>query len=695
MALSKIYICLIASIFAYTALRADTPNDTTQNHQLKEMVVSAPRETRSGSKTIYMPPKALRDNAGNAVRLLAGMQVPQLIVNPATGTIEISGGGKLLVRINGRPASATDLSSIAAADITKVEYDASPGIRYADDIAAILDISVRRRDTGYALSLNLLQSPNRGWGDYTAALRYNIGRSEWSVDYHSNPMWHMDCYRDNTEHIITADGTAIVRTEQGDNAPNRMVTHRAAVQYSYAVGRDMLFNVQGRIFRRNDRYITHGNITTTSSAEPVIITDYETELNPITSWQADLDIYCQKRFSKSTNIYLNIVPSLIDSRSSRIYQAAATNLSSTIDGRDYRLLAEGVLEQKIAKGLLTVGYRADGAWIGSDYTTADDASSLIHSQQNSLSHHIFGQWSQKTDIFSFEAGMGLTYYHLAAPICQNHVFPNPMLAASIRHKGNTATISARLNTMMPGISDLNATMQQIDSYQWFEGDVNLKPYRQLSVKADYERKLWRITMNAAIEDIYHHDPIMTAKIYRDAMIVQKPCNSGFNNELILRLRLRVPIIQRKLSLTVNGGWHSFVSKGLNYRHQYSQPFVNAQMTLTIGHWWAMISYNNSYNKLWGEMLTSANQNLTNIGAGYTYKAATFMAGLVNPFGNVALKSRDMSQIAGVDRTYQAADSQRLIWLGVTINIKQGANRAASRKKLDNDQQYETLNNAKK
>ena len=128
---------------------------------------------------------------------------------------------------------------------------------------------------------------------------------------------------------------------------------------------------------------------------------------------------------------------------------------------------------------------------------------------------------------------------------------------------------------------------------------------------------------------------------------------------------------------------------------YSQPFVNAQMTLTIGHWWAMISYNNSYNKLWGEMLTSANQNLTNIGAGYTYKAATFMAGLVNPFGNVALKSRDMSQIAGFDRTYQAAGSQRLIWLGVTINIKQGANRAASRKKLDNNQQYETLNNAKK
>ena len=55
----------------------------------------------------------------------------------------------------------------------------------------------------------------------------------------------------------------------------------------------------------------------------------------------------------------------------------------------------------------------------------------------------------------------------------------------------------------------------------------------------------------------------------------------------------------------------------------------------------------------------------------------------------------MSQIAGFDRTYQAAGSQRLIWLGVTINIKQGANRAASRKKLDNDQQYETLNNAKK
>ena len=691
----KSYICLIACTLAHHASWAETPNDSTQHYQLKEIAVAAPRRTRSGSKTIYMPPKELRDNAGNAVRLLAGIQVPQLIINPATGSIEISGGGKLLVRINGRPASATDLSSIAAADITKVEYDASPGIRYADDIAAILDISVKRRDTGYALSLNLLQSPNRGWGDYTAALRYNIGRSEWTLDYHSNPMWHMDCYRDNTEHITTADGTAILRSEQGDKAPNRMVTHRAAVQYSYALGRDMLFNVQGRIFRRNDRYITHGNITTSSSSEPDISTDYETELNPITSWQADLDIYCQKRIANGTNIYVNIVPSIIDSHSERLYQSSATNLSSTIDGRDYRLLAEGIIEQKVSKSLITAGYRATGAWIGSDYSAGYADAGLIHSQQNSFSHYIFGQWSMRTEMWAFEAGMGLTYYHLAAPTTQNRVFPNPRLAASFRHNGNTASISARINTVVPGIADLNEALQQIDSYQWFEGDPGLKPYRQISLKADYERKIWRISLNAAIEDTYCHDPIMTAKLYREDMIVQKPCNSGFNNELILRLRMRVPIIQRKLSLTVDGGWHSMVSKGLNYRHQYSQPFVNAQLTLTVGHWWAMISYNNSYNKLWGEMLTSANQNITNIGAGYTYKAATFMAGLVNPFGNVALKSRDMSQIAGFDRTYQAAGSQRLIWIGVTLNLKHGANRAASRKKLDNNQQYETINNAKK
>lgn len=109
----------------------------------------------------------------------------------------------------------------------------------------------------------------------------------------------------------------------------------------------------------------------------------------------------------------------------------------------------------------------------------------------------------------------------------------------------------------------------------------------------------------------------------------------------------------------------------------------------------MAKYNSSYNRLWGEMISSANQNLTNLGIGYTYKSMTLMAGIVNPFGNVALKSHDLSKIAGYDRIYQATGSNTLIWAGVTINLRKGKSRAASQKKLENENIYESITNAKK
>ena len=56
--------------------------------------------------------------------------------------------------------------------------------------------------------LNLLQSVNRGWGNYVATLKYNVGKSEWKVDYKFNPMWNMDCYRNNRENFIIFENGA-------------------------------------------------------------------------------------------------------------------------------------------------------------------------------------------------------------------------------------------------------------------------------------------------------------------------------------------------------------------------------------------------------------------------------------------------------------------------------------------------------
>ena len=115
----------------------------------------------------------------------------------------------------------------------------------------------------------------------------------------------------------------------------------------------------------------------------------------------------------------------------------------------------------------------------------------------------------------------------------------------------------------------------------------------------------------------------------------------------------------------------------------------------IGPWWVIVKYNTTYNSLWGEGIFSANNNMLNIGVGYTYRNATFMAGAFNPIGNISVKSRDLSAIAGFDREYQVSSTRQLFWVGVTLNLYKGKKRSAPQRKLNNSQTYESINNVKK
>ena len=114
-------------------------------------------------KLFFYPTRELKNATNNGIQLLAGLQIPDLIINPATGSIEKLGGGELSIRINGRPASQIDITALSPKDITRVEYTSNPGVRYGE-AKGVIDITVKRHETGYGVSLNLLQSVNRGWG---------------------------------------------------------------------------------------------------------------------------------------------------------------------------------------------------------------------------------------------------------------------------------------------------------------------------------------------------------------------------------------------------------------------------------------------------------------------------------------------------------------------------------------------------
>lgn len=394
-----LFFCATASLNAVA--QSELPDTLDISHELDEIVVTAPENHTIGNKTLFYPTKELKNATNNGVQLLAGLKIPDLIINPATGSIESLGGGELSIRINGRPASQIDITALSPKDITKVEYTSNPGVRYGE-AKGVIDITVKRRETGYGVSLNLLQSVNRGWGNYTGALKYTSGRSEWTLDFQSNPVWRMSAYRDNSEHYLLSDGTEILRLENGIKTPNRMASHRVSLQHSYAIGSKLLLNTQLRIFRKNDHYVSEGNITTVIGDE--VTDDFEREELPIKSTQIDLDVYLHWKANKSNKLYFNIIPTVINGSNDRSYQTSEVELYTAISNRGYRLFGEGVWERRIGNVVLTSGIRSLGEWNEADYNHSGNIN------EKSVMGCLFAEWKQTLDKIQYSIGIGGTAY---------------------------------------------------------------------------------------------------------------------------------------------------------------------------------------------------------------------------------------------------------------------------------------------
>ncbi len=683
--LGILFLYAIASLNAVA--QSELPDSLDISRELNEVVVTAPENQVVGNKSFFYPTRELKNATNNGIQLLAGLQIPDLIINPATGSIERLGGGELSIRINGRPASQIDITSLSPKDITKVEYTPNPGVRYGE-ASGVIDITVKRRETGYGVSLNLLQSVNRGWGNYTGALKYTSGRSEWTLDFQSNPMWRMSAFRDNSEHYLLSDGTKILRLESGIKAPNRMASHRVSLQHSYAIGSKLLLNTQLRIFRKNDRYISEGNITTIIGDK--VTDDFEREELPIKSTQIDLDVYLHWKANKSNKLYFNIIPTVMNGSNDRSYQTSEVELYTTISNRGYRLFGEGVWERRIRNGVLTSGIRSLGEWNEADYNHSGNIN------EKSIKGSLFSEWKQTLDKIQYSIGIGGTAYSVKEPLKHNYFNANPRIYfrytpaswGGISFIGNVTTVA-------PTVNQLNPVIQQVDNYQWSEGNPSVSAFQKYDTKIEVDGRLKDISLKITVANTYNHNPIMGAKTYMDTKIVKSYYNSGYNNNFIVMAQLRMPVFIKQLNLSLEGGWHRTVSKGLNYCHNYSQPFINAQFMYVNGSWWIMLKYNTTYNALWGEDIYSTNNNMLNIGVGYTHRSATFMAGAFNPIGNIRVKSRDLNAIAGFDREYQVSSTRQLFWVGVTLNLYKGKKRSASQRKLNNSQTYESISNVKK
>lgn len=98
------------------------PTDSTQSHDLQEIVVEGKTQQLTSRGAVFTPTKAEKNSAIDAIDLLARMSIPQIDAKSGSTTITDRLGRAVAIFINYLPASEEDLKGMRTSDVRRVEY---------------------------------------------------------------------------------------------------------------------------------------------------------------------------------------------------------------------------------------------------------------------------------------------------------------------------------------------------------------------------------------------------------------------------------------------------------------------------------------------------------------------------------------------------------------------------------------------
>ena len=162
---------------------------------LGEVTVSASNVLQRVDRQIILPSESQLKRSFGAYDLLNNLGIARLQVDNLSNSMSVSGGGAVQTRINGIKVTDKEIAAVRAKDVLRVEFIEDPGKQYGDDeLGAVVNIILRRRETGGVVNFQLSDSPHTLWGENFLSAKFNYKNSEWGIDYfNKNGKYQITC----------------------------------------------------------------------------------------------------------------------------------------------------------------------------------------------------------------------------------------------------------------------------------------------------------------------------------------------------------------------------------------------------------------------------------------------------------------------------------------------------------------------
>ena len=657
---------------------------------LGEVTVSASNVLQRVDRQIILPSESQLKRSFGAYDLLNNLGIARLQVDNLSNSMSVSGGGSVQTRINGIKVTDKEIAAVRAKDVLRVEFIEDPGKQYGDDeLGAVVNIILRRRETGGVVNFQLSDSPHTLWGENFLSAKFNYKNSEWGIDYfNKNGKYHSRL--ESHETFYLGDRT-IDRIKEGieDESPSLSFINNLNLTYNLTKADKYVFNA---IFRNNLSNAPYQNELKKMWAVGSTESIYSYVNNHTSSYSPALDLYFQHTLPHQQSIQVNVTGTLIHTKNNRKYKeykdenAPLADIQTLVDGDKRSVIGEAIYEKNFKEVKLSGGARHYQMRTENEYKGSHPTTSKMDQSQTSAFFEVQG----KVKDFSYAGSVGMTrawfkeseedhaYYTFTPTVRLSY---NLKKAGFLRYRFN-------ISPAIPSLGSLTDVEQAMDTIQIVRGNPLLKTYQQFTNSLSYSYSKKQFNANLSVRHQYYDNPIMESIFVEDGKLILKDENQrsfqSLNTELMAGINGATLFgLKDFLTLYASGGYTRSWSEGLNYSHMYDEFYYSVMAQVQYKDFSLLGQFRKVQNNFFGETIKK-NENQTAFMAMYTRQNLQAGIGIMFPFtNNYKVGKERISKVAPFRSETFVRETGQMVVLRVGYTFEFGRKHKAGNKGLNN------------
>ena len=657
---------------------------------LGEVTVSASNVLQRVDRQIILPSESQLKRSFGTYDLLNNLGIARLQVDNLSNSMSVSGGGSVQTRINGIKVTDKEIAAVRAKDVLRVEFIEDPGKQYGDDeLGAVVNIILRRRETGGVVNFQLSDSPHTLWGENFLSAKFNYKNSEWGIDYfNKNGKYHSRL--ESHETFYLGDRT-IDRIKEGieDESPSLSFINNLNLTYNLTKADKYVFNA---IFRNNLSNAPYQNELNKMWAVGSTESIYSYVNNHTSSYSPALDLYFQHTLPHQQSIQVNVTGTLIHTKNNRKYKeykdenAPLADIQTLVDGDKRSVIGEAIYEKNFKEVKLSGGARHYQMRTENEYKGSNPTTSKMDQSQTSAFFEVQG----KVKDFSYAGSVGMTrawfkeseedhaYYTFTPTVRLSY---NLKKAGFLRYRFN-------ISPAIPSLGSLTDVEQAMDTIQIVRGNPLLKTYQQFTNSLSYSYSKKQFNANLSVRHQYYDNPIMESIFVEDGKLILKDENQrsfqSLNTELMAGINGATLFgLKDFLTLYASGGYTRSWSEGLNYSHMYDEFYYSVMAQVQYKDFSLLGQFRKVQNNFFGETIKK-NENQTAFMAMYTRQNLQAGIGIMFPFtNNYKVGKERISKVAPFRSETFVRETGQMVVLRVGYTFEFGRKHKAGNKGLNN------------